>query len=203
MKFLSIILILLLAVGGCCAEECAELPDVTAITDAASFASACTALDESCVFTEVPAGIVLDDAAFGRLITEGSGVAFIADPADPACRLLAPVLFAQMAANNSVIQLYLPDDPADCDGLMKRVIEGGISITGNKPLAESLAESGELPLGAVLYMKEGKITAMHMATLKNHEELPAALTEEDSASITDMLQFQLDKLLSGSCETGC
>ena len=55
----------------------------------------------------------------------------------------------------------------------------------------------------MLYLKEGKIVAMHMATLKTHEELPPVLTEDEAASITDMLQFQLDKLLSGSCETGC
>ena len=203
MKILSMILVLMLTLCGCYAEECTELPDVPAITDAATFASACTAQDETCTFTDIPAGIALDDAGFGRLITEGSGVAFIADPADPASRLLAPVLFAQMTANNSVVQLYLPDDPADCEGLMQRIIEGGISITGNKPLAQSLAETGDTPLGAVLYLKEGKIVALHMATLKNHEELPAALTEEEALSITDMLQFQLDKLLSGSCETGC
>lgn len=203
MKIMSVILMLLLTLSGCYAEEPSARPDATAITDAASFASACTALDEACGFAEMPTAIVLDDAAFLKLISEGSGVAFIADPADPACRLLAPVLYAHMAANHSVLQLYLPADPSATDGLMRRVTEGGISITGNKPLAEALAASSDIPFGSVLYLKDGKIVAMHMATLKAHEELPAALTDEEIASITDMLQFQLNKLLSGSCETGC
>lgn len=205
-RILIALMTLTLCFTGCYAEtvpETAEAIEAVAITDAATFAGACTALDDTCVFAEMPTAIVLDDAAFGKLITEGSGVAFIADPTDPACRLLAPVLYAQMAANHSVLQLYLPTSNTATDGLMKRVVEGGISITGNKPLAESLAESGGIPYGSVLYLKDGKIVAMHMATLKTHEELPAALPDEEIASITDMLQFQLDKLLSSSCETGC
>ena len=108
-----------------------------------------------------------------------------------------------MAANNIVLQMYLPDDPADCEGLMQRIIDGKIAITGNKAQAEDLAASGEIPSGAVLYMKEGKIVALHMGTLPGREDPAAALTEEEAAVVTDMLQFQLDKLLSGACDVGC
>lgn len=202
LRLISILLMLLMTGCGCLAEDAAA-PASPAVTDAATFAEACAAYDETCVFTEMSPAIVLDDAAFGKLITEGSGVAFIADPADPACRLLAPVLFAQMAANNSVVQLYLPADETVTAGLMQRIIDGGISVTGNKALAETFAAEGGIPSGAVLYMKEGKIVAAHVGTLKQHEPLPAALTEDDAAAIADMLQFQLDKLLSGSCDAGC
>lgn len=197
------LLVLLLSVMFfCCACHAEEAAAPIEITDAKTFAEACTAYGEY-AFAEFPNAIVLDDAAFGTAITEGSGVIFIADPANLLCRVLAPVLFNQMAANNIVLQMYLPDDPADCEGLMQRVIDGGISITGNKAYAQQLSEEGGVPSGAVLYLKEGKIVAMHMGSLKNRTDEAAALTEDEVASITDMLQFQLDKLLSGSCDTGC
>lgn len=202
MKLFLMFFALIFTCCGCQAEEVADAP-VATITDAITFAEACIAADETCVFGEMPTAIVLDGEAFGKVITEGSGVVFIADPSDLTCRVLAPVLFEQMAANNSVLQLYLPDDEADCEGLMQRVIDGGISITGSKPHAEQLAETGGIPCGAVLYLKDGKIVAMHMGSLKDRTDEAAALTDDEVAFITDMLQFQLDKLLSGSCETGC
>lgn len=205
-KIFALMMALMLLCCGCQAETAADVPAETApltiaISDAATFADACTTYGD-CAFGATPNSILLDSAAFGTAITEGSGVVFIADPADPNCRLLAPVLFEHMAASNMVLQLFLPDAEA-CDGLMQRVLDGGISITGNKPLAKQMAETGEIPSGTVLYLKEGKIVAMHMGTLKNRADEAAALSEEEIASITDMLQFQLDKLLSGSCEVGC
>lgn len=205
-KIFALMLALMLLCCGCQAENTAETAAETAavtpaISDAATFADACAAYGD-CAFGEIPASVLLSADAFAAAVTSGSGVVFIADPADPACRALAPVLFAQMAANNMVLQIHLPDAES-CEGLMQRVTDGGISITGNKPYAQQLAGEGGIPSGAVLYLKEGKIVAMHMGTLKNRADEAAALTEEEAASVTDMLQFQLDKLLSGSCDVGC
>lgn len=198
-KLLAVILTLMLCATGCVAEETAA-PE---ITDAASFAAACAAQDATVTFGDLPTAVVIDDAAFSALITQGNGVAFICDPADPICRALAPVLFAQMAANNIVLQIYLPDGAADCEGLMQRIIDGKIAITGSKARAEELAANGAIPSGAVLYMKEGKIVALHMGVLPDRADPVAALTEDEAAVVTDMLQFQLDKLLSGACDVGC
>lgn len=205
-KIIALLAALMLLCCGCQAEVTTEVPAETAavtpaITDAATFAEACAAYGEY-PFGAFPNTILLDNAAFETAITSGSGVVFIADPSDLNSRVLAPVLFEQMAKSNMVLQMHLPD-AVSCEGLMQRVVDGGISITGNKALAQQLAEEGGIPSGAVLYLKEGKIVAMHMGSLKNRTDEAAALTEDEVASITDMLQFQLDKLLSGSCEVGC
>ena len=205
-KIIALLAALMLLCCGCQAEVATEAPAETAavtpaITDAATFAEACAAYGEY-PFGAFPNAILLDPAAFQTAITSGSGVVFIADPSDLNSRVLAPVLFEQMAKSNMVLQMHLPD-AVSCEGLMQRVVDGGISITGNKALAQQLSEKGGIPAGAALYLKEGKIVAMHMGSLKNRTDEAAALTEDEVASITDMLQFQLDKLLSGSCEVGC
>ena len=183
----------------------AALPEVT---DAASFAEACTALDDeegfsTCAFSDLPTAVVLDDERFAQLLADGTGVVLIASPEDNWTRLLAPVLFDVMAENSAALQLYLPNDNAVTSELLQRLRSEGTSLTGSKPLAEALAADDTTPYGCALFLKEGQVVGYHVGTLKAHEQPPQALEASEADAIADMLQFQLDKLLSAGCNVGC
>lgn len=183
----------------------AALPEVT---DAASFAEACTALNgeesfSSCAFSDLPTAVVLDDDRFTQLLAEGTGVVLIASPEDNWTRLLAPVLFDVMAENGAALQLYLPDDNAGTTKLLQRLLNEGTSLTGCRPLAEAIAAEDAIPFGCALFLKEGQAVGYHVGTLKAHEQPPQMLEASEADAIADMLQFQLDKLLSAGCDVGC